>query len=97
MIPAKQVSTPFKSPLAQSHSHTPPSQDDLEETKRQIESLQTKLGDADVDETIKRHVELLNEYNAVKDGCTKVFDRIAEIEAVPSSVVWMRYGLDKDD
>ncbi|KAN0060335.1 hypothetical protein ACQY0O_007664 [Thecaphora frezii] len=92
---AAAAGSPFKSPLSAPRTGVQEPQD-VEELRRQIRVLEEKVGGKE-DEIVQQHVRLLNEYNGVKDECTKIFERLAEMEALPSRAIWRRYGLSSAD
>lgn len=51
------------------------------------------LAEQQPEQIVAEYIRLLTEYNSVKDAVQVIFDKIAEIEQLPSKDIHARYGV----
>ncbi|KIM34216.1 hypothetical protein M408DRAFT_19156 [Serendipita vermifera MAFF 305830] len=70
---------------------------DLNETEREIQLLQEKLGNEDPEKVVKRHIKLLHEYNESKDAAQALMGKLAVIHGVSVRHMHEKFGLSNED
>ncbi|KJA14811.1 hypothetical protein HYPSUDRAFT_48819 [Hypholoma sublateritium FD-334 SS-4] len=64
----------------------------------EIDKLQAQLGEKeDAEKIVKRHIELLHQYNEAKDAAQILIGRLASIKQITIRQIHEDYGLGADD
>ncbi|XP_030625226.1 DNA repair protein SWI5 homolog [Chanos chanos] len=99
----KKVNSHFKSPVQT--ASTPQAQvspqEEIEELRRELDRLDTEIELLENEgfkvEELNQHIELLHEYNDIKDIGQSLLGRLAALRGVTTRDLYSHFGLDLDD
>ncbi|KAM6984823.1 DNA repair protein SWI5 homolog [Aplochiton taeniatus] len=98
---SKKVNSSFKSPL-QTSSRAPQSPEvEVEELQRTLEQLNQEINLLEKDglrvEELDLHIDLLHEYNDVKDVGQTLLGRLAALRGTTTRELYSHFGLELED
>ncbi|XP_034752613.1 DNA repair protein SWI5 homolog [Etheostoma cragini] len=97
----KRVNANFKSPLQVTESAKVSPAEELAELKRRAEQLDTEIAQLEAEgcsvEELDHHIDMLHEYNDIKDIGQSLLGRIAAVQGTTTRDLYSHFGLELDD
>ncbi|KAM9338518.1 DNA repair protein SWI5 homolog [Symphorus nematophorus] len=97
----KKVQSNFKSPLQVSESAKVSPAEEVAELERRREQLDTEIAQLEAEgyrvEELEHHIDMLHEYNDIKDIGQSLLGRIAALRGTTTRDLYSHFGLELDD
>ncbi|XP_073334402.1 DNA repair protein SWI5 homolog [Pagrus major] len=97
----KRVNSNFKSPLQVSESAKVSPAEEVAELERKREQLDTEIAQLEAEgyrvEELEHHIDMLHEYNDIKDIGQSLLGRIAALRGTTTRDLYSHFGLELDD
>ncbi|XP_030291428.1 DNA repair protein SWI5 homolog [Sparus aurata] len=97
----KRVHSNFKSPLQVSESSKVSPAEEVAELERRREQLDTEIAQLEAEgyrvEELEHHIDMLHEYNDIKDIGQSLLGRIAALRGTTTRDLYSHFGLELDD
>ncbi|KAF7669540.1 hypothetical protein LDENG_00155520 [Lucifuga dentata] len=97
----KKVNSSFKSPLQVADRAKVSTEEEVEELKKRRDQLDTEIAQLDAEgyrvEELEHHIDMLHEYNDIKDIGQMLLGRIAALRATTTRELYSHFGLELDD
>ncbi|XP_032396218.1 DNA repair protein SWI5 homolog [Etheostoma spectabile] len=97
----KRVHAHFKSPLQVTESAKLSPAEEVAELKRRAEQLGTEIAQLEAEgcrvEELEHHIDMLHEYNDIKDIGQSLLGRIAAVRGTTTRDLYSHFGLELDD
>ncbi|XP_038550329.1 DNA repair protein SWI5 homolog [Micropterus salmoides] len=97
----KRVHTNFKSPLQVTESAKVSPTEEVAELQRRREQLDTEIAQLEAEgyrvEELEHHIDMLHEYNDIKDIGQSLLGRIAALRGTTTRDLYSHFGLELDD
>ncbi|XP_034048179.1 DNA repair protein SWI5 homolog [Thalassophryne amazonica] len=97
----RKVHSSFKSPLQVTECTKRSPEEEVEELQRQEEQLDTEITQLEAEgyrvEELERHIDMLHEYNDIKDIGQTLLGRIAALRGTTTRDLYSHFGLELDD
>ncbi|XP_076614791.1 DNA repair protein SWI5 homolog [Chaetodon auriga] len=97
----KKVHSSFKSPLQVSETAKVSRAEEVAELERRREQLDTEIAQLEAEgyrvEELERHIDMLHEYNDIKDIGQSLLGRIAALRGTTTRDLYSHFGLELDD
>ncbi|KAM8743310.1 DNA repair protein SWI5 homolog [Acanthopagrus latus] len=97
----KRVHSNFKSPLQVSESAKVSPAEEVAELERRREQLDTEIAQLEAEgyrvEELEHHIDMLHEYNDIKDIGQSLLGRIAALRGTTTRDLYSHFGLELDD
>ncbi|TDH01959.1 hypothetical protein EPR50_G00168120 [Perca flavescens] len=97
----KRVHSNFKSPLQVTESAKVSPAEEVAELKRRGEQLDTEIAQLEAEgcrvEELEHHIDMLHEYNDIKDIGQSLLGRIAAVRGTTTRDLYSHFGLELDD
>ncbi|XP_031711915.1 DNA repair protein SWI5 homolog [Anarhichas minor] len=97
----KRVHSNFKSPLQVTESAKVSPAEEVAELQRRREQLDTEIAQLEADgcrvEELEHHIDMLHEYNDIKDIGQSLLGRIAAVRGATTRDLYSHFGLELDD
>ncbi|XP_051268640.1 DNA repair protein SWI5 homolog [Dicentrarchus labrax] len=97
----KRVNSNFKSPLQVSGSLKVSPAEEVAELERRREQLDTEIAQLEAEgysvEELEHHIDMLHEYNDIKDIGQSLLGRIAALRGTTTRDLYSHFGLELDD
>ncbi|XP_045922822.1 DNA repair protein SWI5 homolog [Micropterus dolomieu] len=99
--PFSRVHTNFKSPLQVTESAKVSPTEEVAELQRRREQLDTEIAQLEAEgyrvEELEHHIDMLHEYNDIKDIGQSLLGRIAALRGTTTRDLYSHFGLELDD
>ncbi|XP_026153051.1 DNA repair protein SWI5 homolog [Mastacembelus armatus] len=96
-----KVHSKFKSPLQVTKSATVSAAEEVAELERKSEQLDTEIAQLEAEgyrvEELEHHIDMLHEYNDIKDIGQSLLGRIAALRGTTTRDLYSHFGLELDD
>ncbi|XP_047426047.1 DNA repair protein SWI5 homolog [Mugil cephalus] len=97
----KKVHSNFKSPLQVTESAKVSAAEEVAELQRRREQLDTEIAQLEAEgysvEELEHHIDMLHEYNDIKDIGQTLLGRIAALRGTTTRDLYAQFGLELDD
>ncbi|CAJ1070887.1 DNA repair protein SWI5 homolog [Xyrichtys novacula] len=97
----KRVHSNFKSPLQVTESAKVSPAEEVAELERRKEQLDNEIAQLEADgyrvEELEHHIDMLHEYNDIKDIAQSLLGRIAALRGTTTRDLYSHFGLELDD
>ncbi|XP_029300824.1 DNA repair protein SWI5 homolog [Cottoperca gobio] len=97
----KRVNSNFKSPLQVNESAKVSPAEEVAELERRREQLDTEIAQLEAEgcrvEELEHHIDMLHEYNDIKDIGQSLLGRIAAVRGTTTRDLYSHFGLELDD
>ncbi|KAK5851896.1 hypothetical protein PBY51_023413 [Eleginops maclovinus] len=97
----KRVNSNFKSPLQVPESAKVSPAEEVAELERRREQLDTEIAQLEAEgcrvEELEHHIDMLHEYNDIKDIGQSLLGRIAAVRGTTTRDLYSHFGLELDD
>ncbi|XP_056259962.1 DNA repair protein SWI5 homolog [Seriola aureovittata] len=96
----KKVHSNFKSPIQATSAKVSPAEE-VAELERRREQLDTEIAQLEAEgyrvEELEHHIDMLHEYNDIKDIGQSLLGRIAAVRGTTTRDLYSHFGLELDD
>ncbi|XP_076020189.1 DNA repair protein SWI5 homolog [Genypterus blacodes] len=97
----KKVNSSFKSPVQVTDRAKVSMEEEVEELKKRRDQLEAEMAQLDAEgcrvEELEHHIDLLHEYNDIKDIGQMLLGRIAALRGTTTRDLYSHFGLELDD
>ncbi|XP_008322547.1 DNA repair protein SWI5 homolog [Cynoglossus semilaevis] len=98
---SKKVNSSFKSPVQLAGNSNVSPADELTELERRRQQLDKEITQLEAEgyrvDELERHIDLLHEYNDIKDVGQSLLGRIAALRGTTTRDLYSHFGLDLED